>query len=61
MTKDSEHGLIDEIADEYLARCLRGSPPEIADYCQAYPWLEDEIRRLLSTLSLIEANKKPRA
>ncbi|MEM6777466.1 MAG: serine/threonine-protein kinase [Planctomycetota bacterium] len=54
---ESGHELIDELADEFLTRCLRGADPDIDDYCDAYPWLEQEIRQLFPMLRLLESNK----
>ncbi|MCG8648985.1 MAG: serine/threonine protein kinase, partial [Pirellulales bacterium] len=60
MTDDSGHELIDELADEFLTSCLRGMRPKINDYCEAYPWLADEIRQLFPMLSFLESNKDQR-
>ncbi|MEM6468611.1 MAG: serine/threonine-protein kinase [Planctomycetota bacterium] len=60
MSDDSEHELLDELADEFLSRCLRGESPKIADYCQAYPWIADEIQKLFPMLKLLESNKDSR-
>ncbi|MEM1070552.1 MAG: serine/threonine-protein kinase [Planctomycetota bacterium] len=57
MADESDHQLIDELADEFLTKCLRGAEPDIESYCAAYPWLAEEIRMLFPMLQVLESNK----
>ena len=58
MADEIGHELIDEIADDFLTRCLRNTEPDIEEYCTAYPWLEKEIRQLLPMLKFLESSKE---
>lgn len=60
MADESQHELIDELADEFLTKRLRGQKPDMEEYCKAYPWLADKIRQLFPMLQFLESNKDQR-
>ena len=51
---DSEHNLVDALADEFLERLQRGETPSISEYEQAHPECAGEIRRVFSSIQLVE-------
>lgn len=53
----SDHGLIDELADEFVTRLQAGESPSVSEYCQKYPELEIRIRKLFPMLSMLEEAK----
>ena len=53
----SDHGLIDELADEFVTRLQAGESPSVSDYCQKYPDLKSRIRKLFPMLSMLEDAK----
>ena len=57
---DAEHNLIDALADEFLERLQRGETPSISEYEQAHPECAEEIRRVLSSVQMIEQMAKRR-
>ncbi len=51
---------IDELVEEFLARCRRGETPRIEDYARQHPHLADEIRELFPTVAAMENLKEER-
>jgi tetratricopeptide (TPR) repeat protein len=46
--------LLDELAEEFAARCRRGERPELTEYTDRYPDLADEIRDLFPAMAEIQ-------
>ncbi len=55
MTSDREP--IEELADEFTARCRQGESPTVEEYVRAHPDLADEIRELFPTIAALERAK----
>ena len=57
---ESEHDLIDTLADEFLERLQRGETPSISEYEQAHPACAEELRRVLASVQMVEqmANRR---
>ncbi|MCY2990082.1 MAG: protein kinase [Planctomycetota bacterium] len=57
---ESEHDLIDTLADEFLERLQRGETPSISEYEQAHPTCAEELRRVLASVEMVEhmANRR---
>ena len=51
----SERDPVEELAEEFLARCRRGERPALSEYTHRYPQWEEKIRRLFPLLVDIEA------
>jgi hypothetical protein len=47
-------GLVEVLADEFLARCKRGDKPTIKEYCDRHPELADEIRDVFEAVLMVE-------
>ena len=46
--------LLDQLAEDYIARLREGQEPTLDEYCLRYPELADDIRELLPTLAMLE-------
>jgi serine/threonine protein kinase len=55
-TDSSDSNLVDQLIVEYLDRKQRGESPSIEEYCQLHPEQADEIRSLLKTVDLADAD-----
>src|SRR5262249_54069575 len=53
-TSSDEHGPVERLADEFLARCKRGDKPTIKEYCDRHPELADEIRDVFEAVLMVE-------
>jgi serine/threonine protein kinase len=53
----SDHGPVDRLAEEFLARHRRGEHPAIAEYAARHPEWADEIREVFPALVLMEQLK----
>ena len=58
-TDSSSDRLIDDIIVDYLDRKKNNETPSIEEYCATHPQLADEIRALLRTVDLAEADLPP--
>lgn len=47
--------LLDQLAEEYIARVRDGQDPSLDEYCLRHPELADDIREILPTLAMLEA------
>ncbi|MHC4954288.1 MAG: protein kinase domain-containing protein [Planctomycetota bacterium] len=56
----SDEALLDELAESFLERFRRGEQPRITEYVEKHPAHADEIRKLFTTLLLIEDLNPPR-
>ncbi len=58
----TDHRLLDELAQEYVARLRQGEPVDVEEYVEARPELEVKIRELFPVLAMVEGLKpiKPR-
>src|SRR4051794_41631707 len=50
----SDHGPVDRLAEEFLARHRRGERPAIAEYVERHPEWAEEIGELFPALLMIE-------
>jgi serine/threonine protein kinase/Flp pilus assembly protein TadD len=46
--------LFGQLADEYLSRCERGESPNIDELAARHPEIADEVRRVLTTLAVLD-------
>jgi hypothetical protein len=53
----SDHGPVDRLAEEFLARHRRGERPAIAEYVERHPEWADEIREVFPVLVMMEQFK----
>ena len=53
----SDHGPVDRLAEEFLARHRRGERPAIAEYIELHPEWADEIREVFPALLMLEQFK----
>ena len=61
MTKtEADQVILDQIAEDFAARCRRGETPSVADYAGRYPSLSGQLRELLPPIALIERLKSER-
>ncbi|MDJ0974723.1 MAG: protein kinase [Planctomycetota bacterium] len=52
-----DHRLLDELAQEYVARLRRGEPVQLEEYVEARPELEAKIREIFPVLAMVEGLK----
>ena len=50
----SEPGPLDQLAEEFLARCRRGERPAVSEYAEKHPQLAEQIRDLFPALVAME-------
>ena len=50
----SEAGPLDQLAEEFLARCRRGERPAVSEYAAQHPELAEQIRDLFPALLVME-------
>jgi WD40 repeat protein/serine/threonine protein kinase/Flp pilus assembly protein TadD len=50
----SEQSLLDELAEDFVARRRRGEGPSVEEYVEKYPALAEQIRDLFPALSMME-------
>jgi tetratricopeptide (TPR) repeat protein/tRNA A-37 threonylcarbamoyl transferase component Bud32 len=55
---DGRHDLLDQLAEEFAARCRRGESPSISEYELRYPGDAARIRKLLPAVALMEQLKR---
>jgi len=61
MASDSgKYALLDQLADEFTARCRRGEHPCLKEYVDRYPDLADDIRELFPAMVEIEKAEEDR-
>jgi serine/threonine protein kinase/WD40 repeat protein len=53
----SDHGPVDALAEEFLARHRRGERPAVAEYAERHPEWADEIREVFPALLMMEQFK----
>ncbi len=59
MSSDSDRDdLFGALADEFVSRHQRGESPKLAEYCERYPALTEDIRTLFPTLIALEGAKQ---
>ena len=58
MTKtETDQEMLDQLAEEFAARCRRGETPAVSDYAGRYPSLAGQLREVLPPIALIERLK----
>jgi serine/threonine-protein kinase len=53
-SSSDERGPVEQLADEFLARCKRGEKPTIQEYCDRHPDLAGEIRDVFEAVLMVE-------
>ena len=54
---ETDQEKLDQLAEEFAARCRRGETPAVSDYAGRYPSLAEQLRELLPPIALIERLK----
>jgi serine/threonine protein kinase len=57
---DSQHDLIDRLAEEFSERLRRGEQPSVSEYAERYPAQAEKLRELLPPVALIEQLNRQR-
>src|SRR4051812_44458919 len=57
---ESQHDLIDRLAEEFSERLRRGEQPSVSEYAERYPEQAEKIRELLPPVALIEQLNRQR-
>ena len=60
-SSSGKYALLDQLADEFAARCRRGERPSLQEYLDRYPDLAHEIRELFPAMVDMEQVKHERA
>jgi serine/threonine protein kinase/tetratricopeptide (TPR) repeat protein len=58
---DVEQELIEQLVDEFTARCRGGQDPLVAEFADRYPDLAEKLREVLPPIALMEQLKRKRA